>query len=72
MDSEHSDFDWNDETYDAESVSPTPSSVEALEAWLEENYDLWELGLQLAATAQAYRRDYRHVPFNKSGWFCPN
>ena len=47
-------------------------SVYALEQWLENNHHLWQLGLQLATTAQHYRRTYRHLPFNQSGWYSPN
>jgi len=73
MSSERFEFGWNDEDKSSESHhGPAPNNVEYLEEWLEENYHLWKLGLELAATAQYYRREYAHVPFNKSGWFSPN
>lgn len=73
MDSERFEFNWNDDEYaDESNHASTPSSVEPLERWLADNYHLWELGLQLAATAQYYRREYAHIPFNKNGWFSPN
>lgn len=46
--------------------------TEALEHWLVSNHSLWTLGLRLAAAARQYRREYRNVPFNESGWFSPN
>jgi hypothetical protein len=47
-------------------------NTEALERWLVSNYSLWTLGLRLAAAARQYRREYRNLPFNQSGWFSPN
>ena len=65
------EFDsWFDED-SASDVSPS-GSIDALEQWLEKNYRLWELGLQLAEQAQYYRREYAYIPFNNSGWFSPN
>lgn len=46
--------------------------IEALERWLSENHSLWRLGVRLAEAARQYRKEYRHVPFNQSGWFSPN
>lgn len=46
--------------------------TEALERWLIDNRGLWTLGLRLAAAARQYKREYRYIPFNKSGWFSPN
>lgn len=46
--------------------------IEALEQWLIENHSLWRLGVRLAEAARQYRREYRNVPFNQSGWFSPN
>lgn len=46
--------------------------TEALERWLLKNRTLWFLGLRLAAAARQYKREYRYVPFNQSGWFSPN
>lgn len=46
--------------------------TEALERWVAENRGLWFLGLRLAAAARQYKREYRNIPFNQSGWFSPN
>mgnify|MGYP001170199224 CR=1 FL=1 len=46
--------------------------TEALERWLRENRSLWILGLRLASAARQYKQEYRHLPFNQSGWFSPN
>ena len=46
--------------------------TESLDQWLTTNYGLWRLGLDLAERARQYRREYRHVPFNQTGWFSPN
>ncbi len=67
-------FEWDPMKDAAEKFTPSPqsNSVDALETWLENNYQLWELGMRLATAAQQYRREYVHVPFNQNGWFCPN
>lgn len=67
------DFGWDDEPSDW-SADPVNGQrgVEALEQWLVDNYRLWELGLDLAAKARYYRREYEYIPFNDSGWFSPN
>lgn len=46
--------------------------TEALEQWLKENRSLWIMGLRLASAARQYKQEYRHLPFNQSGWFSPN
>ncbi len=70
--SSHS-FDWrNDEELPEFLRSKMPVSVDALEKWLENNHSLWKLGVHLASTAHYYRSEYKHIPFNKSGWFNPN
>ena len=61
-------FGWDEGDHDV----PISGSMDALEAWLEKNHHLWQLGLQLAATARYYREVYQHVPFNESGWYSPN
>jgi len=71
MHDESFEFGWNDED-ETRGNSPVSESLDALEQWLKKNHRLWQLGLSLAATAQHYRRDYQHIPFNKSGWYSPN
>jgi len=67
-----SDFDGADEFMPEERGSVESVDTEALEKWLLDNHGLWQLGLHLASVARQYRRDYRHVPFNNTGWFSPN
>ncbi|MDP2326310.1 MAG: hypothetical protein Q8N51_20100 [Gammaproteobacteria bacterium] len=66
-----SDFDSLDE-YVRDGEDAERVDTEALERWLHSNHGLWRLGLHLASVARQYRREYRHVPFNNSGWFSPN
>lgn len=69
------EFDFNtfeDDNGLEASSAPTRGSADPLEQWLEQNYTLWELGLDLAVKAQYYRREYEYLPFNKTGWYSPN